>query len=391
MHFANVPRICVLAIVLLASGSAAGETVATKDTSASTVGAEQVERIDSALRDLVSKSHTAGLKFGIQIGDKPPLVRTYGFADLSSRRPVRASDEFRIASITKPLTATAVLKLERLKKLSLDDRLEKFFPDYPNGALISIRQLLSHTSGIPNWWDGELPSDTPKEFPMCDEPHKYLQRMKTSSIFSPGEFFKYSNTGYVLLGEIIEKVSGRSYESFLQEHVIAPAGMVDTRMEYIDQPLAAYGKGYTASEFGEPEIYHVPFAAGGLRSTAADLLSFVSSLRAGKIVPKAVVAEMTSYARVNDGRFTFEAPFVPPGSDPPKVQEHIAKRGYGLGFNLMEAHGTPVYFHSGGIAGFNAYLLHVPKNATTVVLLANTEDGLLPALKQVLKLATEIR
>jgi CubicO group peptidase (beta-lactamase class C family) len=219
--------------------------------------------------------------------------------------------------------------------------------------------------------------------------------MKNSSLFEPGAFYRYSNSGYVLLGEIIEITSGRTYEQFLAEHVFAPAGMRDTVLEHIERPSSSWVKGYVrgkdgAAGFSDPEVYHMPFAAGGLRSTASDVARFHHALLGGKIIRQDLVARMTSYATVSDGRFTYEAPFIAAGAAPRKPQENIARRGYGYGFNLMDLYGTPVSYHSGGIAGFNSYLLHVPKTRTTIVLLANTEDGLVPALKQVQKIAVEM-
>jgi D-alanyl-D-alanine carboxypeptidase len=322
------------------------------------------------------------------VGNAKVQVGSYGLADLETHRALLPDAPMRVASLTKPLTATAVMKLVEMKRLSLADPLSKFFPGYPNGQAITVYQLLSHTSGIPNWWDGVLPADTPVEFPMCSEPHRYLARMKTASQFEPGTFYKYSNSGYVLLGEIIEQVSGEPYERFLRHHVFAQAQMARTSLELIDRPAANWAHGYVrvreAKTFKEPERYHMPFAAGGLRSTAEDMLRFMEALRAGKIVSRKGVAQMTSYAQMNDRRLTFESPFLVPGSPAPKPQEHIAKRGYGLGFNVMELHGTTVYFHSGGIAGFNAYLIYVPRSNTTLVAIANTEDALVPVLKDVL-------
>ena len=99
---------------------------------------------------------------------------------------------------------------------------------------------------------------------------------------------------------------------------------------------------------------------------------------------------MTSYALLNNSKPVYEGVYRAPGAQPNKPHKEFAKSGYGLGFNIMELYETPVYYHSGGIAGFNSYLIHIPKNNTTMVLLANTEDGIIPELKGILKLATEI-
>jgi CubicO group peptidase (beta-lactamase class C family) len=354
---------------------------------------KKINELDTLIQSLILKNKVAGVAFGIQIGDAIPNTREYGFSDLAVKTKVAPMLQFRIASITKPFTATAILKLVEQKKLSLNDKLGTFFQDYPNGKNISIYQLLSHTSGIPNWWDGELPEGTPKNFPMCTHPHQYLQRMKKSALFAPGEFYSYSNTGYVLLGEIIEKISGKSYDDFLRENIFVPAGMTKTEIEHIERSSEQWVKGYAIDTtrtvpFVEPEVYHMPFAAGGLRSTVLDLLKFIKALNTEKIISAASVREMTSYALLKSGRPVYEGRY---NSTATRSQENTEKIGYGLGFKLREHNQLPVYYHDGGIAGFQSYLIHVPKNNTTIVLLANTEDALVQVLKDIRQIATEIK
>jgi CubicO group peptidase (beta-lactamase class C family) len=288
-----------------------------------------------------------------------------------------------------------VLRLVEVGKLSLDDTVARFFPDYPNGQNISVYHLLSHTSGIPNWWEGGTPADTPADFPMCAQPHRYLQAMKTAALFPPGSQYSYSNSGYVLLGEIVEIASGQSYEAFLARNVFKPAGMNDTEMEHVGQSSARWVSGYAIdpakpASFAPPATYAMPFAAGGLRSTVADLLKFSQALRNGNLLKPDSVKSMTTYGRLADGRPVYEGKYSPPDSPPPRPRPHIAKNAYGLGFNIMELHGTPAYYHSGGIAGFNSYLIHIPKNRTTIAMIANTENGIVPPLEAVLRIAVEI-
>lgn len=353
----------------------------------------KIEEIDSIVRSIVIEGKAAGIEWGIQTAHESAVIRAYGRSDTRGAKAVQTADQFRIASITKPLVASTVLKLVHLGKLSLEDSLAKFFPDYPNGSRITIYQLLSHTSGIPNWWDGKLPADTPENFPMCSEPHRYLQAMENSSLFAPGEFYSYSNTGYVLLGEIVEKVSGKNFERVLNSYVLTPAHMAATEMEYDKKPGSGWIKGYALDPdkpgvFHDPETYAMPFTAGGLRSNAADLLKFVDALHKGRIIPQELVARMTETARVNSGAPTFEAQLKAPKKPRP---DYISNQGYGLGWNVMNVYGEPAHYHSGGIAGFNSYLLHLPKAQVTVVLLANTEDALVGSLPDILKIAASIK
>lgn len=360
-----------------------------------TANSARIAEIDRLLRQAVADGKTAGIAYGIQIADGAAITREYGLADAATGRKLAPGDRFRIASITKSLTAVAVLRLVELGKLSLEDTVARFFPEYPNGRNISVYQLLSHTAGIPNWWEGGLPPDTPADFPMCAQPHRYLQAMKTAALFAPGSQYSYSNSGYVLLGEIIEIASGQSYEAVLAQIVFTPADMKDTEMERAGKHSARWVSGYAPDtakpgSFAAGATYSMPFAAGGLRSTAADLLKFARALRGGHLLTPASVRSMTTYAKLADGRPVYEGEYFPPNAPRGQPPAYIAKHGYGFGFNIMELYGTPAYYHSGGIAGFNSYLIHIPKNRTTIALLANTENGIVPPLEAVLKIATEI-
>jgi D-alanyl-D-alanine carboxypeptidase len=390
------PSLSAFACAWMFAGCTAPEVAREETTPAAmTTNSARVAEIDQLLRQVVADGKTAGVAYGIQIADGPAITRQYGLADIATGRKLAPGDRFRIASITKSLTAVAVLRLAELGKLSLEDTVARFFPEYPNGKNISVYQLLSHTSGIPNWWEGGLPAGTPADFPMCAQPHRYLQAMKTAALFAPGSQYSYSNSGYVLLGEIIELASGQSYEALLAQTVLTPAQMNDTEMERAGKSPARWVSGYvldpaTPGRFGTGATYAMPFAAGGLRSTPEDLLKFAQALRSGVLLSRDSVKSMTTYARLADGRPVYEGEYFPPNAPRGQPPGYIAKHGYGFGLNIMELHGTPAYYHSGGIAGFNSYLIYIPKNRTTIALLANTENGIVPPLEAMLRIATEI-
>jgi D-alanyl-D-alanine carboxypeptidase len=383
---------CALVLAGCAGPDVARKAVAPQ---AMTANSARIAEIDRLVRQTVTDGKAAGIAYGIQVADGPAVTREYGLADIPAGRRVASGDQFRIASITKSMTAVAVLRLVELGKLSLADTVARFFPEYPDGKKISVYQLLSHTAGIPNWWEGGLPPDTPADFPMCAQPHRYLQAMKTAALFSPGAQFSYSNSGYVLLGEIIEIASGQSYEAFLAQNVFMPADMNDTEMERAGKVSARWVSGHVLDpakpgSFAPAATYAMPFAAGALRSTAADLLKFARALRSGGLLKPDSVRSMTTYAQLADGRPVYEGEYLPPNAPHGQPPGYIAKHGYGFGLNIMELYGTPAYYHSGGIAGFNSYLIHIPKNRTTIALFANTENGIVPPLEAVLKIATEI-
>jgi D-alanyl-D-alanine carboxypeptidase len=342
-----------------------------------------VKKIDSLVQTLINSKKSLGFMLGIKEQDKKPFLKEYGQTDLATKKAVTNNSEFRIASVTKPITAVAVMTLIENGKLKLSDTISKFFADFPNGDKITIYQLLSHTSGIPNWWEGEMPKDEPKDFPMCKQPHLYLAKMKTASFFEPGTKHCYSNSGFVLLGEIIEMVSGMSYGDYLKKNIFAKANMKHTEVEYKPNTNKNWVKGYKQNNpsdttFSDPDIYTMPFAAGCLRSNSADMINFLDALYKEKLVKKSTLELMTKYAETKNGIPVYDALFFPNNFTPPPPPSHVKKYGYGLGFNLMEIYDTPIVWHSGGIAGFNSILIYIPKSKTKIVFLSNTENGIMP-------------
>ncbi len=355
-----------------------------------------IYQIDSLVQLLISSKKSAGFMLGIQVQGNKPYLKEYGVMDVQTKQPVKANSIFRIASLTKPITAVAVMSLVEKGNLSLTDKLSTFFKDFPNGDKITVYHLLSHTSGIPNWWEGGMPSDEPKDFPMCQQPHLYLQRMKTTSFFEPGSKHSYSNSGYVLLGEIIELVSGMSYETYLQATIFKKAGMENTMIENKKNENTNWVKGYkqnspTDTTFSTPDVYAMPFAAGALRSNAMDLLQFLSAFSDRKLLKGSTLKRMTVQAATNSGIPVYDAMYFHPDFTPPNPPAHIKKYGYGLGFSLMEIYGVPVVWHSGGIAGFNAIMIYLPKTRTKIVLLSNTENGIMPIWEELQKVMIKFK
>jgi len=352
------------------------------------------QKIEKLLDQLIIKKSSVGIDWRMEVDTVIAVNKHFGFSNYETKRPLNQDSKFRIASITKPFTATAILQLVEKKQLSLTDRINKFFPDFPNGDNITIYHLLSHTSGIPNWWEGEMPKSEPANFPMCETPHLYLQQMKKLELFQPGEAFSYSNSGYVLLGEIIELISKMKYDKYLKKNIFQLAGMINTEMEYIEDPQDNWVKGYIskpndAKIFSKPDIYHMPFAAGGLRSTAEDLLLFINALEMGKLVRMKTFLEMTNYAKLDNGKFVYENLYSPEGTTI-NFPSNIKKFGYGLGFQIVENYNKKVISHGGDIAGFNSVLIYIPHNKVKMAILSNTENGILSELQSIEQLAVSI-
>lgn len=154
------------------------------------------------------------------------LAKGYGLADLENKIPCITNTNFRLASVTKQFTAMAVLILAEQGKLSLQDRLPKFFPEFPAyGEAISLHHLLTHTSGLPDYED-HIPGGT--TIPLSDRDVLFILRQQSKTDFAPGAQFHYSNSGYALLALIVENVSGRTFPAFVKEKIFNPLGMTNS-------------------------------------------------------------------------------------------------------------------------------------------------------------------
>jgi CubicO group peptidase (beta-lactamase class C family) len=258
---------------------------------------------------------------------------------------------------------------------------------------VTVLQLLTHTSGIHDYTSGGLPADAPGEWQRDPDRHRFLARMEPLFDFEPGTYWSYSNSGYALLGELIEKLSGKSYGDFLRTALLEPAGMRSTAVDEFGDIVRGRASGYslqgnTAGAFRNAFWGGLPLAEGGLRSTAADLLRWNAALFGGKILSGASLARMTEPARVKDGRATGDARFTPPGQAPGQPPAFVTEPHYGCGVEVCRLFGRKAIWHSGGIRGFNALLFHFADDGLDLALLANTDNGLVPAFEAFIRTAT---
>lgn len=270
--------------------------------------------------------------------------RGFGEADPRKRLANTPTTPMRIGMLTEQFTATAILQLRDAGMLQLTDPIAEHLPGFPNGAKITIEQLLEHTSGIPNY------TDLPDFHTWKARPHRTEEMVGRFSElpleFEPGTGFNPTNSGYYLLGAIIERCSGMSYGEYLQRYVLEPAGMTQTR--FGDAPDGARGNVWTEDEqleLPDPIDMTVFGGAGGLVSTAADLAKWDRALYRGDVLATASIEEM-----LHGNRF-----------------------GYGFGWLVGEAYGQPVVSFPGAIDGFNAAVMRFVEDRTLVVVLANTE------------------
>jgi D-alanyl-D-alanine carboxypeptidase len=275
------------------------------------------------------------------------LDQAWGLANREQKIPNSVDTQFCLGSLNKMFTSIAILQLVQQGKLSLDGTLSTYWPDYPNHDLASrvkIRQLLTHTGGTGDIFTPEYEAHRPQIRTLADYVKLYGERPLR---FEPGSQSEYSNYGFILLGRLIEKVSGESYAEYVQQHIFAPAGMIHTDSRPEIERVAGRATGYTKD--GEQLVSNqsmLPWSgtsAGGGYSTVGDLLLFANALQSGRVLDPALLKEATS---------------------------DQSGKGYGFGFYIFEDGG---FGHGGGERGINAEFRVLPKNGYVAIALANLD------------------
>jgi D-alanyl-D-alanine carboxypeptidase len=316
-----------------------------------------VQRLDSIAGAPVKSGAVAGMAVAVVKGRDTLLMKGYGMADVENQVPATPQTVFRIGSITKQFTSSAVMQFVEQGKVSLDDDMTKYIPKYPTrGRKIPVRYLLNHTSGIPSYTDvGNVFGQVIRS----DLSHDSLVALiaPDSLLFEPGSHFYYNNTGYFMLGMLLEQVSGKPYGQYLEEKLFAPNGLSSTI--YCDSrriiPHRAHGydrppTGLVNTSFLSMDL---PYAAGSLCSTVGDLVAWTDKLASGKIVSPVSYRQMTS-------------PVTLPSKRP---------MNYGFGLTADTLGGRRVIAHGGGINGFVSSLMHVPQDSLIIAVLANTSPA----------------
>ncbi len=282
--------------------------------------------------------------------NKTLINQGYGFADLEWNIPNSSSTKFRLGSLTKQFTAASIMLLQERGKLSIDDPVSKYMPDAPAAwSKVTLYNVLTHTSGIPSFTG--FPDYRASEWKDTN-PAELVARFRDKPLdFEPGTKFFYSNSGYVLLGYLIEKISGQSYADFLQQNIFTPLGMNDTGIDSNAAILPQRAQGYRPSPRGiEHDGYismTIPFSAGALYSTTGDLLKWEQGLFGGKVIKPESLAKMTT-------------PF---------------KKDYGFGISIRTSAGHKLVTHNGGIEGFSTSMNYFPDDKVTVIVLGNLTTG----------------
>src|SRR5262245_31874359 len=307
--------------------------------------AQDAKRLDDVVQTYVQNKTFMGAVLVARGGDV--LLSTgYGHANLEWDLPNAPSTKFRLGPITKQFTAASILLLAERGKLKLDDPLKQYLTDAPaTWDRIAIFNLLTHTSGIPNFT--ALPQY--KTLQVNDAPVvKTIGEVRDRPLdFFPGEKMSYSNSGYIVLGYVIEEITGGSYEKFVQDNIFTPLGMKDCGYDSNTAIIAHRASGYMPSPKGPVNAGYIhmsiPHAAGALYSTTEDLLRWEQALFGGKIVSAESLRKMTT-------------PF---------------KNNYALGVVVQTTNAKTVVQHGGGIDGFNTFLAYYPDDKLTVAVLSN--------------------
>ena len=311
--------------------------------------------IDNYYSTLKEKGYP-GIAVLVAQDGKVQYKKGFGYADIKDKVVVTPDTKFRIGSVTKQFTGAAILKLQENNLLSVNDKLSKFIPDFPRGDEVTIHELLTHTSGIHSYTGKP---DFLEKVIKTISPDSLIAFFKNDPYdFNPGDRFLYNNSGYFLLGYIISKVSGKTYDAYLKETFFDPLGMRNTGVHYAGIKLDHEAKGYTkkGDKYEEALNWDMSWAgaAGALYSTVDDLFKWNQALYGGKVISeKSLQAALT--------------PVVLKGNAPTPQ-----KYGYGLGLN--EYRGTDLISHGGGLHGFLTMLAYYPEEKMTVVMFTNTSD-----------------
>ncbi|MCB0492446.1 MAG: beta-lactamase family protein [Cyclobacteriaceae bacterium] len=316
-------------------------------------------QVDSLVQPYLDSAKLAGMAVAVYRGNEKILLKSYGYADLEWNVELPVNASFEIGSVTKQFTGASILLLAEEGKLSLDDEMTKYITYDTKGRKVTIRQLLSHTSGIKSYTDLPFFEHFSQQHHERDTLLRILE--KEGYDFEPGEMLHYNNSAFFMLGLIIEKVSGMAYEEFVKKNLFDKAGMGNSYYCSESKIIKNKAHGYDTGEDGLVNAAYLdqtwPYAAGSLCSTAEDLIKWNQALHHGKILSDESYKEFLTPVSLNDGAVT-----------------HYAK-----GITITNIDGRRMIEHGGGINGFLSENCYYPDEDLNVVVLVNTTGPVSPS------------
>jgi CubicO group peptidase (beta-lactamase class C family) len=322
------------------------------------------DQVDTYLKSQMQQHRIPGLTLKIIRDGKTIKTAAYGRANIELNVPAKPDTVFEIGSITKQFTAAGILTLAQEGKLSVDDKISKYLKDTPEAwANVTIRHLLTHTSGIKNYTglNGfQIRRHLTQE--------QFIQAIgKEPMDFQPGDSWKYCNTGFNLLGYIIENVSGKNYWDFMSERVFQPLGMTATTNRLLSLVIPNRASGYEQTNHvwmnRDSDLTEV-FSAGAIASTVGDLAKWNASLDSDRLLNAASKEQMWTPVKLNDGK----------------------TRKYGFGWYVDSVEGHKNIGHGGSTSGFSASIQRFPDDRLAVIILTNTDEEIATTLAK--KVAT---
>ena len=324
-----------------------------------TVTPEKRAEIEKAVSSFMSANSVPGIGAAVVLDGEPVWSAGFGMADLENSSPATSSTLFRLGSISKPITAVAILQLNEHGKLDLDAPVQKYCPAFPQkDSPITTRELLGHLGGIRHYnpdGKGDIPEDSARHFATMEESLQIFA--KDPLVAKPGTAFHYSTYGYTLLGCVLEGAASEKYADYVRENIFKPAGMAQTQADDFFAVIPHRTRWYhkdKASLVRNAGVldssYKIP--GGGLISSADDMARFEAAILGDKLLQRATRDLMWTSLKTADGKMT----------------------GYGLGWGLVDKFGVHILAHTGGQQGTSTAFAVVPERRAGVVVLANMDN-----------------
>lgn len=313
------------------------------------------QQFDS-LTNLQFHKDGAGTVVYLSRGNETLYQKAFGKANIELDVAMTSEHVFRLGSVTKQFTAVLILLLQEQGKLSIQDDIRKYIPDFPEKQkVITIEALLTHTSGVINYTGLQSFTEELKRKDLS--PKQLVDLFKLEPLkYDPGSDYEYSNSGYVLLGYIIEQITGKSYAEFTYETIFKPLGMnhsyYDSPTRIIPGRVSGYVQRNAAYRNADYLSMNLPYSAGSLMSTAGDLQKWYSSLYDGKLLKQETMKKAQTSFKLNNGRLT----------------------GYGYGWETGNVQGSPSVKHVGVVNGFFAYAAYLPLENLSISILRNCDS-----------------